>query len=274
MHMTPGRVAALVLGVPVAVSLIGWTGFNIVAAVGQGSYPVSYSIPVRDGQVTAQINGYVNLRQQGTGAVARLTGTVQYTLFRPAVTADVTATSTIFGFNCGSVQAGSCGLNANLDVPVSTAVSLASGGGDLSVSDFTGDLTLSTDGGDLTTGNLTGDLQLNTGGGDLDASALDGNVQVTADGGDVTADAVAAPTTSVDSGGGDVTLTFTQVPRNLAITSDGGNIYVILPAGAAQYRITASAEGGNISTVPSTASAKNTIVANSGGGDITIIEPS
>jgi Putative adhesin len=275
MHMTPGRVAALVLGVPVALSLIGWTGFNIVALAGKGSYPVSFTIPVRDGQVTAQIGGgNVDLRQQGTGAVARLTGTVHYSLFRPAVTADVTATSTIFGFDCDNEPAGNCGLDANLDVPVSTAVSLSTGGGDMSVSNFTGNLTLSTEGGDLTTGNLGGDLQLNTGGGDLNSSALDGNLQVTADGGDVSANAVAAPTATVDSGGGDVTLTFTQVPKNLDITSDGGDIYVILPAGAARYSITANAEGGDISTVPSTASAGNTIVANSGGGDITIIQAS
>jgi hypothetical protein len=275
MHMTPGRIAALVLGVPVALSLIGWTGFNIVAQVGQGSFPVSYSIPVRDGQVSAQIDGGdINLRQEGTGTVARLTGTVRYSLFRPTVTAYVTATSTILGFDCNDNPAGNCGLNANLDVPVSTAVSLGTGGGDLAVPDFTGDLTLTTDGGDLTAGNLAGDLQLDTGGGDLNASALGGNVKVTADGGDVSANAVSAPKTTVDSGGGDVTLTFTEVPRNLDITSEGGDVYVILPAGAARYSITANAEGGDISTVPSTASAKNAIVANSSGGDITIIEAS
>ncbi len=77
----------------------------------------------------------------------------------------------------------------------------------------------------------------------------------------------------MDSGGGDVTLAFTQAPQNLQITAEGGNVTVILPPGSTTYDIsTPDTEGGNVSypssLVSSTSSHKITI--DSGGGDITI----
>jgi hypothetical protein len=81
--MTPGRWAVLAIGVPVALALIGWTGFNLVATVARGSYPFSFVVPVQDGRVAVSINaGDVTLRQ-GSGGGARLTGIVQYGLVRP-----------------------------------------------------------------------------------------------------------------------------------------------------------------------------------------------
>ena len=43
--MTPGRWLTLMIGVPVALALIGWTGFSLVTDVGQASYPVTGPSP-------------------------------------------------------------------------------------------------------------------------------------------------------------------------------------------------------------------------------------
>jgi hypothetical protein len=274
MRMTSGRIAALAIGAPFALALIGWTGYGFVALVGQGSFPVSYTIPVGAGGVTAQINSGALTLRQGDVSAAQLTGTATYSLIRPSVSLTEDATQSIVGFDCHS-STGNCEFNATLVVPRRTAVTLSTDGGDLAVSGFAGDLTLNTDGGDLNAGDLSGAiLQIGTAGGDVTVNQLAaGNPQVNTDGGNVNIDAVAAADGTYQTGGGDITLTFSQVPRNLRIESDGGNITLVLPATGTRYDLSANADGGNLNVVGSILTGgdgQNSITLDSGGGDITV----
>jgi hypothetical protein len=308
LRMTPGRWVAVAFAVPVALALIGWTGFSFVGLVAQGSYAFSYPVQVHDGQVALNVSGGNVTLRSAPGPSARLTGTVQYDLIRPGLREGTSASGLdVAVVGCLGVGMG-CGLNAALDVPPRTAVTLFSYGGDVAIASFTGHFTvstgggnlnaghlggtlqISTSGGDLTgsalTGNVTvftgggnlnagdlaGDLQLNTGGGDLTSSAMSGNAQISTQGGNVTANSVASPQVTVLSGGGDVTLVFTQPPANLQITTYGGNITVDLPPGDTRYDISTNADGGSV-TYPSSlvgSTSPDTITADSGGGDITI----
>src|SRR5919204_898000 len=84
--MTPGRWLALAIGVPVALALIGWTGFSFVATLGQASFPVNRTIPLEHGRLVASMDGADIVLRPGGGAVsrqARLTGTAHYSLVRP-----------------------------------------------------------------------------------------------------------------------------------------------------------------------------------------------
>ena len=289
LRMTPGRWVALVIGVPAALALIGWTGFSLVTTVARGSYPFSYTIPVSDGQVAVNIStGNVTLREATGSSTARLTGIVQYGLVRPGISEGTTPTGADIGMNCSGINT-NCGMNANLDIPARTAVTLWSNGGDITASGFSSGMSLSADGGNVTTTNLAGNLQIDTGGGDLNANGLtgalqvdteggnvdagswtgsgttrvdtgggdlnvdglSGNLQLTTEGGNVDASGVSSGTVSMDSGGGDVTLAFTQVPRNLQISAEGGNVTVILPPGNATYDLSLpDTQGGNV-TYPS-----------------------
>jgi hypothetical protein len=252
MPMTWARRLTLAIGVPVAVTLIGWTGFGVVALAGQGSYRVSYRLPVRDGQFTANLNGADLALRPGSGGEARLAGTVHYSLVRPTLTESSAAGRTGIRFNC-QVPAGVCGLNATLSVPAQTALTVSSGGGDLSASGFTNTLTLLTGGGDLNVAGLTGRLRLDSGGGDIGAGSL-------------TSRAV-----TVRSGGGDVRLIFRRPPGNVQVDSGGGDIQIVLPRGDTAYNVTSSTGGGDLSnSVPVSTSSANTITVNSGGGDIGI----
>ena len=308
LRMTPARWAVLAVLVPVALALIGWTGFSIVGLLAKGSYPFSFPIAVQHGQVNANLNvGNITLRQV-PGGTARVTGTVQYGLFRPSITTSATPGGDLVGVNCDGLN-DNCDVNATLDVPARTAVTLSSDGGDIAVSGFASDLTLSAGGGNLTASNLTGHhLLLDTGGGDLTASGLSGTIQigteggniasgdlagpmrmdtgggdlngngftgdltVSTEGGNIDANAVISPDVYVQSGGGDVTLVFSQPPPDLQIAAAGGNVNVVLPGGDTKYDISANAQGGNLN-IPSTltsSTSHNTITINSGGGDITI----
>jgi hypothetical protein len=311
LRMTPARRAVLALSVPVALALIGWTGFSLVTSFAKGSYPFSYSVPVHHGQVTVNVNAGDVTLSQSPGSAARLTGIVQYGLVRPGISESTTPTGVDVGVNCDGVTSSNCGMNATLGVPARTAVTLWSNGGDIGVSGFSGNMTLSAAGGNVTVSNLTGDLQLdtgggdltgtglagpiqisteggnvtassldgtmriNTGGGDMNADGLTGDLQLSTDGGNVDSDGVASQQVVVQSGGGDVTLAFTQPPQNLQITADGGNVTVILPQGDTKYGIsTPDSQGGTV-TYPSTLvspASRHAITVDSGGGDITITE--
>jgi hypothetical protein len=314
LRMTPARWVVLALTLPVAIALIGWTGFDLVSLVARGNYSFSYPVVVHNGQLNVNVNGDNVTMRQAPGAAARLTGSVSYGLFRPGLTEITTASGTTVGVNCDAV-ASNCDANDTLDVPTGTAVTLSTGGGDTTASGLAGTVKLNTEGGNVSTSNMTGNLQFYTGGGDLtgnglnsgssgsllfntdggnvNASSLTGtmqiftgggdlsgndftgsNFQVTTDGGNVNVNALNAPATSIQSGGGDVTLTFTEVPANLQITADGGNVNVILPPGRAKYDISARGVGGNVNYSPALAdpSSHDVIDVNSGGGDITITQ--
>ena len=273
LRLTPARVLTLVIGVPLVLALIGWLGFSTVALVGQASYPVSYVIPVTSGQLVAGVGGGNVTLRQGPGQTAHLTGIVQYDLIRPGVSESTGPSGTNLNVSC-RISVGSCGLNATLEVPSQTAVTLSSGGGDMKVSGID-DVTLSSGGGDVAISGSGGLTSVTTGGGDLTASDLAGVLKFSTSGGDITGNDLAAPSVNAGSGGGDVTLVFTEPPANLDITSDGGDVTVLLPHGSTAYYITSSPDGGNDSeSVPASRLSHNTISVDSGGGDITIAEAS
>lgn len=311
LRMTRGRWVALAVGVPVALALIGWTGFSLVSLVARGSYPFSYAIPVQDGQVAVNINaGNVTLREAPGSSTARVTGTVQYGLVRPAIGETITPAGASIDMSCMGINS-DCGMSGTLDVPARTAVTVWSNGGDITASGFSSGMTLRAAGGNVNATNLAGNLQLDSGGGDLTATELTGALQVDTEGGNVSADnwtgsgttqvdtgggdmtvngltgnvrlsteggnvdasGVAATLVGMDSGGGDVTLALTQVPQNLQITAEGGNVTVILPLGSTTYNIsTPDSQDANVSYPQSLFSSSSThkITIDSGGGDITI----
>jgi hypothetical protein len=311
LRMTPGRWVALAVGVPAALALIGWTGFNLVTTVARGSFPFGYTIPVDDHQVAVNITaGNVTLREAPGSSTAMLTGTVQYGLFKPGISESNTPTGANIGLNCAGINT-DCGMNASLSVPAGTAVTLWSNGGDIAASGFSSGVTLSAGGGNVTTTDLAGNLSLDTGGGDLtangltgtinvgaeggningsdwsgtgtirvdtgggdfSASELTGNLQLAAEGGNINVGDMNSKTATMDSGGGDVTLAFAQVPQNLVITSEGGNVTVILPPGNTSYNVSLpDIEGGNVSLPRSLVNPKShdKITIDNGGGDVNI----
>jgi DUF4097 and DUF4098 domain-containing protein YvlB len=152
---------------------------------------------------------------------------------------------------------------------------LDTGGGDLTGSGLNGTLQFSTEGGNIDASNLDGPMRLDTGGGDLTANGLTGDLQVFTEGGNMDGNAVASRQVNAQSGGGDVTLVFTFPPTSLQITTDGGNVTVILPPGNTRYDIlTPDSDGGNVSYPATLVNSRSpdAITVDSGGGDISITQ--
>jgi Putative adhesin len=270
--MTPGRRVTLLIGIPVALAIIGLNALSLVADVGTASFPVSRTIPVDHGRLVASIDGGDFTVQQGQpGDAAQLTGTVQYSLVRPDFSVN---DGTGISLHC-RLFLGNCGLNATLTVPPGAALDLSSGGGDMRLSDIQSAVTLDSAGGNVSLSGAGGAANVTTGGGDLSDSGASGILHFTTSGGDVDGSGLLSPDVTVESGGGDVSLTFTRVPANIDIGSSGGDITIVLPRGATEYAISYSTAGGDYgASVPTNKFAAHKITVRSGGGDVSIIEPS
>ena len=272
LRMTPGRWATLAIGVPIALVLIGWSAFSLVATIGQASFPVSATIPVQNGRVAVSTGGgdITVHRGQVTGGTARLTGTVQYSLVRPGFTVGASGIS----LHC-RLPTGNCGLNATLDVPSHTAVDLNTGGGNMQVSGVQGNVTLESAGGDVGISGIGGTADVLSGGGNVTASGLGGVLDFGTSGGDVDGSGLFSPHVTTDSGGGNVTLVFTAVPDYVKVGSSGGDITIVVPRGSTSYHIKSTPSGGDYSAlVPTNDASRHTIQVDSGGGNISIAEAS
>jgi Toastrack DUF4097 len=236
LRMTPGRWATLAIGVPIALVLIGWSAFSLVADIGGASFPVSTTIPVQNGRLVASTGGGDITVHQGrvSAGTARLTGKVEYSLVRPTFTVSASGIS----LHC-RLPTGNCGLNATLDVPSHTAV------------------------------------DLNTGGGNMQVTGIQGNVTLESAGGDVDGSGLSSPHVTTDSGGGNVTLVFTAVPDYVKVGSSGGDITIVVPRGHTSYHIKSTLSGGDYSaSVPTNDASRHTIQVDSGGGNVNITEAS
>jgi putative adhesin len=272
LRMTPGRWITLLIGVPIALAFIGWSAFSLVASIGQASFPVSTTIPVKHGRLVASTGGGDITVHQGqlSGGAARLTGTVQYSLARPRLT----VTDSGVSLHC-RLPTGNCGLSATLDVPPRTTVDLTSGGGNMQVNGIQENVMLDSGGGDVAIWSIGGTADLLTGGGNVTASDLGGILTFTTNGGDVNGSGLFSPHVTMGTGGGNVSLVFTRVPDTITISSSGGDITIVLPRGSTSYAIQSNAGGGDYhASVPTNDASGHKIKLDTGGGNVSIAQAS
>jgi hypothetical protein len=289
--MTGARRAALFFGVPVCLALVAGLAFSVVADIGEGRYPVNYTVPASTRALTLNVNGQLTIRP-ATAGQATLTGTAIYSLARSTVTESTTSAGTTIGYHC-PLPLGNCGLDATVTVPATvTTLTASSGAGDATVTGTTGPVKLSTGDGNLSVSHASGPLTLNTDSGSIQVSAIrsatlsastgDGSIQaagvtsatITAntDSGNINGTGIATATFTASTGDGGIQITFTSVPRDLRVNTNSGNITLVLPPGPTQYDVTANTDSGTVSygTLPRNSTSPNKITASSGSGNISI----
>lgn len=269
--MTPGRRVALIIGVPIALALILGGGLSLVSNIGMASFGVHGTIPLEHGRLVASTNGGdLTVRPgQASGGTAQFTGTVHYSLVRPDFSV---SGGTGINLHC-RYSIGNCELDATLSAPPRTALDLTSGGGNMQVGGIQSAVTLTSSGGDISLSGSRGAAIVDSGGGNLSVSDLGGVLKFITSGGDVNGNSLTSPEVTMHSGGGDVSLTFTRPPTSLSITSNGGDVTIVLPHGATEYAIKENTAGGDYgASVPSNDLAANKITVDSGGGDVSITQ--
>ncbi len=148
--MTTGRVVALIAGTPLALALIAATAFHWVADLGQGSYRVRLALPARAPAVEISVKqGDLTIGEE-PDARLNLTGTVRYSLFRPAVTWHATRSGTAVFSSCNSILGG-CAFDYRLGLPAGTPLVLTDNLGDITVTGVTSaDVTATNQSGNVT----------------------------------------------------------------------------------------------------------------------------
>jgi len=290
LKLTPGRVTALVIGVPVALALVAQAAFSLLAPFAQGRYHVSYTAPASTRSVTVNSSGgQVSVRHLAHGPVT-LAGTARYSFIRSTFSTQVNGGDTAMNYHCAPLPTGSCGLDGTLSVPAGVSVSVNTDGADATASDISAPVTLHSAGGDLSADHITGRLHLSTEGGNihldtvtapLTVSTLGGDigaanvssatVTMSTSGGNIQATGVRSPALTASTNGGDIEIVFSSVPVNVHVSTAGGNITLVLPPGSQEYNVKTHASGGNVSDALARNSASaNTITATTVGGDITL----
>jgi Toastrack DUF4097 len=292
--LTRGRIAALVIGVPLCLLLVAYSGFDLLANFGQGRYPVSYKVPASARSLALNVAAGHVLIKQTASSQATLTGTARYSLVRSKVTESTANGQTAVGYRC-YIPVGDCELDATVNIPAGLPVTADTGGGDVTVTGTAGPVKLSTGGGDIAADHTTGPLTLNTSGGDISAAAISsatmtattggGNIDATGlnsttvtartSGGNIQASGVTSAALTASTGGGDITIVFTSVPRDVLVNTSGGNITLVLPPGSTEYRVNTHTDGSVTDSLRTNtlSTSGNVITATSGGGDITLRYP-
>jgi len=290
--MTPARRVTLVIGVPVALAIIGLVALDMVANVGQASLRVDRAFAAPDHQVRVTIdNPDVTLRSTaGSGTGVRVTGTLRGSFVPPAFRVRPTAAGVAISSHCVA-WIGSCSGVLTLTAAAGLSVRVSDSSGDLSASGIRGHVTMSAGSGDLSAAGLSGTISLDDGSGDITASGLSGrDVRVNDSSGDISVSGLSGDGVHLNdgsgeivvtglaetdvtgrSGSGDVTLRFTTVPRRVTITDGSGNITLVLPRGPAYYQVDASSSAGNRSvSVKTRPSSPYVITATADSGNVSI----
>ena len=268
--VTRARRVVLTVGLPVVLALIAFMSYNAVALSDRATYRVHVSVPARGGQTRVTIDNASATVRPGSGDQISLSGTLQGSLARPSFSWRSAASGLMLHSRCWA-WAGFCSLEYDIAVPAGLPLAVSDGSGALNASGFGGHVTLSSGGGDITASRLSGAIELASGGGDITASGLDGSVRLSDGAGNIVVTGLAATDVVGDDGSGNITLTFTKVPRQVSVTDESGDITLVLPRGPTYYHVETSSESGNTSvSVNHRLSSPYVIIASNGSGNITI----
>src|SRR5215475_3285924 len=270
--MTPRRWAARLLGLPVALAIIGWMGLTAVAMAGQASFPVRLAVPVH-GSTVSLSGGNANVHvTQAAGSELRLTGTAHYSLIRSTVTWHTTRSGLAVSPRC-HIVAGVCGFDFDAVVPEGKRALISTGSGNVTLAGLSGPASARTGSGDIRAENTPDTVTMETGSGDISGTAVSGaQVTVKTGSGDVSIAGLTGTDVIASAGSGDITLTFTKVPERVRVTNGSGNVTLVLPPGGTFYRVDASTDSGDrpVITVPTSSASQHVITVTDGSGNVSI----
>ena len=269
--MTTGRRVALLLGLPVALAVIGWTGLTAVAYAGQASYPVQLSVPVHGSTVSLSAgDGDVRVTQ-APGSQLNLTGTAHYSVIRSTVTWHNTRSGVVVTPRCHFIV-GNCSFDFHAVVPVGKRALISTGSGNVTLANLSGPVIAGTGSGNIRAENIPDAVSMETGSGDVSGATVSGaKVTVKTGSGNISIEGLTGAHVIASAGSGDITLTFTKVPDRVHVDNGSGNVTLVLPPGSTQYQVNAATDSGNrLVTVPTNSASPHVITVSDGSGNISI----
>ncbi len=269
--MTPGRRIALLLGVPLALVIIAWTGLTEVAFAGVGSYPVRLAVPVHGNTVSLSLGPADTQVTEAAGSKLRLTGTAHYSLVRSTVTWHTTASGVSVSPRCHFLT-GVCSFSFRAVLPAGKRAYLSDGSGNLTLRGLTGPVVAGSGSGDMRASLLSGAVSLQTGSGNITGGTLSGpRVTLSAGSGNIVITSLTSRHLAAYDGSGNISLVFSAVPDHVEVTASSGNVSLVLPPGPARYQVDATTDSGNRTVhLPGTSAPTHVIKVTAGSGNISI----
>jgi Toastrack DUF4097 len=268
--MTGGRRLALLLGVPLALVLIAWTGLTEVAYAGLGSYPVRLAVPVHGSTVNLSVGAADVQVTQAVGSTLRLAGTARYSLIRSKVTWRTTRSGVIVSPQC-HFFVGICSFSFHAVLPAGKRTAVSDGSGNLTLRGLTGPVTAWSGSGNVQADGLSGIVSLQSGSGNITGGALAGTkITLKAGSGNIAIDRMESLDVVVTDGSGNIDLTFSKVPSRVKVSNSSGNVNVVLPRGA-RYQVNATTNSGNRNVgVLQTSAPDHVITVTDGSGNVSV----
>jgi hypothetical protein len=271
--MTPGRWAALIIGTPLALLVIGWTALTAAAWAGLGSTRVDLAVPVHGRTAAVSVDeGSISARPGPAGQL-RVRGTLRYSLVPPQLSWQRSPATIALHAHC-RVPTGLCSFDYAVTVPAGARSEFSNGSGNVTASGLAGTVTLSTASGDIHATGLSGRATISDHSGDITVTSLSAaRVLIRNDSGNITGHGVSSRQLTVQDHSGDITVVFTKVPDLVRVTNSSGNITLVFPPGPAAYRVSASTSSGQTSVnVPQSLTSPHVVSATGQSGNITITQ--
>ena len=236
MHLTSGRLAAVVIGIPMTLALAVFGAFSLVGTFARTSEQHAASYPWQGhGEISLNLSSGDVQIQTGSGTQVGVVYTEHYELRKPTVSAARLDGGLQLKASCpGGVFGNNCAINYVVTVPASVSLVLYTGAGDVQL------------------GATTGTIAVNTGDGDVNGTEL------------------VSKTVNASTGNGDIQLGWDVAPTTVVTTTGDGDIALVVPPGTA-YKVSAHTGNGSTHvTVPQDQAAPASISADTGNGDIHI----
>jgi hypothetical protein len=251
-RLTTGRIAALIIGIPISLAVITWGALTVISLLSLDSFQIQRSFSPSGGQLSVSLNDGDLTLAPSSGDRVELTGVAHYSLVRPTVNVDTTGAGVSVSVTCPWFASINCSADLTVVVPAGIAVAASTDTGNITASNLD-NVSLQTD---------TGDLQVNGGAG------VD---HLSTDTGQITGAAMDASDVTAGSDTGDVSLDFAQPPTDVSAQDDTGDVTVTLPAGAPPYAVSAHTQTGNTTVgVPTNPTSTDQIAVSTDTGDVTV----
>lgn len=257
MIATGGRIAALAIGLPIVLGVVGFQAFSMVGLMAQTSEHHEATYAWHGGEIALDMSAGSLTVVTGDDNTVGVSYTEHYQLKKPTVTASAAATGLQLKARCrGIFFSNDCEINYVLTVPSSAKMTVHTGDGAVRISDLTGAVSLDTGNGDISLTNVSGDVQARTGNGGVRAVGL------------------RSSEFQVNTGNGGVNLAWATAPKSVSVTSGNGGIHLTVPTGSGPYRVdVSSGNGGRDVSVPTVASAAASITVHTGNGGVSVGYP-
>jgi Putative adhesin len=235
LRATPGRLVALVIGLPLMLAGVSWGAFGFVGLLARTSEHHHASYAWSGGPISLALDsGDVQIRTSDTRAV-EVDYTEHYELKRPAVHGTASSAGVALTGRCPTgIFAQNCSINYVISVPRQAALALRVGDGAISLTGVTATVTAHTgDGAVNGTGLRSKDLQ---------ASVGDGGVR----------------------------LQWAAAPQHVQASVGDGSVNVTVPTGSGPYAIRQSGSGSSDIQVATSPSAPASMILHAGDGSVRV----